>query len=149
MSTTAPTSTTTNSTTTDLRYRDPEFLRQKYEVEGLSQAEIAELCDCTSSTISDWLQRFGIDTRSYAERASDRPANFSTSVNGYERWQCHGGESNDSVYVHRLLATLEVEDLSELDGQHVHHKNHCPFDNQPENIEVLSPEQHAKRHAEN
>lgn len=134
--------------TPDRRYRDEQFLKQKYEVEGLSQEEIAELCNCDSWTVGRHMKKHDIKARSPSERAANRPATFCTSAKGYERWEQEIGGKWEYVYVHRLLATLKVDDLSELEGMHVHHQNRCPFDNRPDNIEVLAPEQHAERHAD-
>jgi hypothetical protein len=49
--------------------------------------------------------------------------------------------------VHRLLAIAE-HGTDAVAGQHVHHKNGIPFDNRPENLELLSPSEHSKRHTE-
>jgi 5-methylcytosine-specific restriction endonuclease McrA len=43
------------------RYRDPQFLREQYIQKRKSVPEIAELCSVSSSTISRWLDRHGID----------------------------------------------------------------------------------------
>lgn len=42
-------------------YKEKERLRQMYIDEGLSQKEIAEKCDVSESTISNWIQKFDID----------------------------------------------------------------------------------------
>ncbi|UPV73729.1 HNH endonuclease [Halorussus limi] len=149
MSTTQPTSTTTESSTdtTEPKYRDEEFLREAYCEKGLSQREIAARCGCSRGAIRHHMDKFDISPRS-TRSPSDRPANFDTKENGYERWRCQAGETDDYVYVHRLLATLKVDDLSELEGMHVHHKDGHPFDNRPDNIEVVSPAEHRQKHAD-
>jgi len=43
------------------RYRDAEFLREQYVKQRKSAAEIAEMCDVSSSTIRRWLDRQDID----------------------------------------------------------------------------------------
>lgn len=45
------------------RYRDREFLREKYCEENQSVTEIAEICNVGSSTISRWLDRHDIEQR--------------------------------------------------------------------------------------
>lgn len=50
------------------KYRNSEWLEQKYWDEELSTSEIAELCDCTKVTISDWMDRHDIPKRSKSER---------------------------------------------------------------------------------
>lgn len=46
------------------------------------------------------------------------------------------------VQLHRLHATLLVDDLAELDGKEIHHQNGCPFDNRLENYELVDREEH-------
>lgn len=48
-------------------YQDKKWLYQKYMVEMLSQREIAAQCGCCHKTISKWLTRHGIQTRSISE----------------------------------------------------------------------------------
>lgn len=48
-------------------YHDEETLRELYHVEGLSTAEIADRFGTSQSTISRWLSRHGIETRSFGE----------------------------------------------------------------------------------
>ena len=44
------------------KYMDEEWLREMYEVRGLTTYEIAEQLGATNKLISDWLGRFGIST---------------------------------------------------------------------------------------
>lgn len=48
--------------TDDYRYRDEDWLREQYVENDYTITEIADMCDCNSSTISNWLGRFDIDT---------------------------------------------------------------------------------------
>jgi len=50
-----------------------------------------------------------------------------------------------SFPVHRLLAVAEFGTEAVKD-QHVHHKNEIPWDNRPENLELLTPAEHASHH---
>jgi len=45
-------------------WRDEELMRDLYWGEGMSQSEIAEELDTTQKTVSDWMDRQGIETRS-------------------------------------------------------------------------------------
>lgn len=47
---------------TEPRYRNEDWLREQYVEEGLTQREIGELCGVSHQTISEWLDRFEIDT---------------------------------------------------------------------------------------
>lgn len=67
------------------RYRDAEFLREQYVERRKSAAEISSLCDASSSTVSRWLERHGIERNpryqdrkwlfeQYVERRRDQQA---------------------------------------------------------------------------
>jgi len=45
------------------KYRDEEWLREKYWDEELSTNEIADLCGVTNVTISNWMSKHGIEKR--------------------------------------------------------------------------------------
>jgi transposase len=49
------------------KYHDPEWLREKYHGEVMTLKEIGELCGVSRPTISDWLDRHGIDKRTQKE----------------------------------------------------------------------------------
>lgn len=48
-----------------MKYKNENWLRQKYCVEGMSQSEIADICGCAQNTVSEWVNKFGIDTSRY------------------------------------------------------------------------------------
>jgi hypothetical protein len=130
---------TTSSTTNSEKYRNSDWLQKQYIQQDKTQAEIAEICGCSIATISRWLAKFDI--------AKTQTAQFGLQTDGYEQWKCEAGSgSADTVTVHRLLATLQVDSLSELDGKHVHHKNRVGWYNTLTNIEVLTPAEHRERH---
>lgn len=45
------------------KYRNEDWLREKFHKEGLTQREIADLCDCSQKTIWNWMQKFEIKER--------------------------------------------------------------------------------------
>ncbi len=115
---------------------------------GYSQEQMAEKWGCSQSTISDWKNRHGIemDMKSRSGRHREIPY-FRTKNTGYEvvgSWNGERGVS-DRVYIHRLLAYLEVG-IENLEEMYIHHKNRIPWDNRPDNIEVMTPEEHGKIH---
>jgi hypothetical protein len=70
---------------------------------------------------------------------------FRTNYNGYESWRSNHDYETEYVKVHRLLAVAECG-VDEVAGKHVHHKNGVPWDNRPENIEVLDERDHLQEH---
>jgi|APHM01.1.fsa_nt_gi hypothetical protein len=52
----------------DARLQDPEWLRARYHGDGLTQAEIGELCDCCGVTVGEWMNDHGIETRDPGRR---------------------------------------------------------------------------------
>jgi len=132
-------------------WRDEEKMRKLYEEEMLSTAQIAEELDCAQSTVRNWLNRLDIGTRSISEGIQVRHGNlnkvpFQTQEHrGHETWWYNYEGEATSVYVHRLLAVSEYG-ADAVAGMHVHHKNEIPWDNRPENIELLTRGQHSEKH---
>jgi uncharacterized protein YjcR len=48
------------------RLKDKEWLYDQYVNQQQSTYDIAEKCDCTQQTVTNWLHRHDIETRSYA-----------------------------------------------------------------------------------
>lgn len=47
----------------DKRYKDKEWLNQKYNVDKLTQQQIADICGVSPMTIGDWLKNHQIEAR--------------------------------------------------------------------------------------
>jgi hypothetical protein len=130
---------TTQDATEDKRYRNPKWLREQYVENGCSVTEIADTCGVSGSTINRWCEKFDIK--------KPETAQFGIQTGEYEQWMCEAGPGKaDTVLVHRLLATLKVDELSDLDGMHVHHESEVPWDNRLDNLHVLTPSEHRCRH---
>ena len=56
------------------KYRDEEWLRERYVEEGLTQKEISNLCDCCQHTISVWLRKHDIQTRCSRDQTPEQLA---------------------------------------------------------------------------
>lgn len=124
-------------------WRDEELLREMYENRGMSLSEIAEELNTGSTTIHRWVRRFGIETN---QASDDKPPLFRTESRGYEVWRHHTNDTQHKIRHHRLLAVAlyGFDSLSPTDD--VHHKNRIPWDNRPENIEIVDRDQHVEIH---
>lgn len=45
------------------KYKNEQWLIERYHSDNLSQREISELCDCSRKTIGRWMNKFNIETR--------------------------------------------------------------------------------------
>jgi len=130
--------------TTTQPHNDPEWLEEQYWVEDLNIDEIAKKASVATKKIVDAMDKFEIDRRSPAENLPQKYPAPRTNRSGHRRYKhCHDGDEF-KIMLHRLHATLLVEDLDELDEMEVHHKNGCPFDNRLENYQLITSERHRR-----
>lgn len=125
-------------------YHDEDLLRKLYHEEGLSTYKIADRARVADTTILSWMERHGVERR---PANSEKTANFYEDSQGYHRMNVNledGGKY--TLYLHRLNAIAE-HGLGEVLGMDVHHDNKFKLDNRPVNLEVLTKEEHAKRHS--
>jgi predicted DNA-binding protein YlxM (UPF0122 family) len=150
------------------KYRDKEWLCEKYHGEKLSTTEIGELCNCHKQTIKLWLEKHDIQKRKHSEAArlswvgaEERKENvgerfakihrvnrpfFFTHKSGYERIGASNGKGgSDFVPVHRLIAVAEYG-IDAVKDKVVHHKSNIPWDNRPGNLEIMPAEEHSRMH---
>jgi transcriptional regulator with XRE-family HTH domain len=127
--------------------RVKELYQRKY-----SQREVAEKTGMKKHDVRKILEDADI-TRSRSEatkyRCIRKPVPFRTDSEGYETWWDQtgqqAGKSADTISHHRLLAVAEYG-LDEVKDKVIHHKNKIPWDNRPENIELMSVVEHGKLH---
>ena len=74
-------------------------------------------------------------------------ARLRTDPDGYPRWHVSQSraEKHRTLAVQRLLAVSEYG-FDAVCGMQVHHKNKIPWDNRPENIELLGAAEHTLHH---
>lgn len=131
-------------------WRDEEIMRELYVEKQLSITQTAEELGCGATTVRDWLENHGIETRSISEgqqiiHGTDSHVSYQTHVRGHEMWRGSYKDETFDVYVHRLLAVAEWGFDAVADND-VHHKNGIPWDNRPENLEVMRHGAHSVHH---
>lgn len=127
-------------------HMDPDWLREKYHEEGLSLNEMGELAGVNDTAILHAMKKYGIERREAG--GNWKPyATYFTNNHGHEVWTGRMVDGNDFIVpIHRLVA-VAYEGVETVKDKHVHHKNHIPWDNRPENLEVMSVSDHRSYHA--
>lgn len=134
----------------ELPWDDPELLERLYHDEGLSTFQIADRFeDADQSSVLYQFRKHDIETRSVGEGIRNRYASNLTINLQQGRIQYFFdafGETHTFLNA-QLVALLDHPPEKVFgDGTHVHHKNHMPFDDRPENIEVLTDSEHVSYH---
>jgi hypothetical protein len=128
------------------KYRDESWLRKQYVEKDKTMEEIAKECMCTQATISNWCEKFNIETKDMNDPTY--PPHHRFNDNDYEEVKTTVDGTTHHVKIHRLVAVAKCGIDSVNEYTHVHHKNGCPLDNRPQNLEPLTRKEHAERHAE-
>jgi len=123
------------------RLSDPDWIREQYHENGLTLKEVAEKCDVTPQAVQYWMKKHDIPRRD----SNSGIASYTTRPDGYTEVR---GSPGERTYHHRLLATLLVDDISDLAGKDVHHKLDGPGAKPDflDNLEVLSRREHQDEH---
>jgi len=125
-------------------WRSEETLRDLYLDKGLSTREIGEELGTSGRTITEWLHRHNIKTRSVGKSGKDKTI---LVQNNYEVIHEDSTNGGDIAKHHRLIAVAKYG-FDALEDKVVHHKNGVEWDNRPGNIELLTEEEHGRLHME-
>lgn len=131
----------------EVPWHNKELLQRRYIERQQSSSEIAKDLGTTKHTICNWLKRHDIETRENTQELREKyqrklPASrYFHKETGY----IYLRSAEASILEHRLLAVAKygIEAVKDMD---VHHKNNIPWDNRPENIELMDKAEHAKHH---
>jgi len=134
-------------------WRDEETLREEYVHKQRPSTELAEEWGCTHSTVTRWLRKYGLSKYGQLPKFTLGPRKAEERLDGsrhstatYEYLETHSADGSVSrTRHHRLLAVAEWG-LNAIRGKEVHHQNNIPWDNRLNNLELLTPEEHAQEH---
>lgn len=129
-------------------YKDREQLYRLYWQNDWSQQEIALKFGVSRGTIQRAMDDAGLPTR---QTKSNKPGvRYGHGKDGHPRWGHYDGDKKRTVHIHQLLAIAKGAEPAKVfsNGKwQVHHDNGVPWDNRPDNIELLTASEHRSRHS--
>lgn len=135
--------------TKDGPHTNPEWLGEKYHDEGLTAQEMADEAGVESEvTILRQMEKHDIERRTPGDYLRKENKVRVSDDSGHEQIRFTVDDTSYYYDVHRLLA-IALWGLDEVAGKVIHHENGIPWDNRPENLELVeSQATHAKMHNE-
>lgn len=126
-------------------WHDRDRLEELYIEKGLTAQEVSDELGCSQTTVLRYLRKYDIEVEGGFTKAS--APRMHHDHQGYEVFRVRADGASRTVFNHRLLAVAE-HGFDAVVGNVVHHENGVPWDNRPENLEVMSRSEHAKHHHE-
>jgi len=127
-------------------YKNKDTLREEYQTQSIGQ--LADKYDVSKSVIHYWLKKFDIQRRKHPKHQHiSLRTNVWGNNPGYEIWQARVDGDVKRVQHHRLLMVAE-HGFDAVSNSVVHHKNGIEWDNRPDNLELLTDEEHKQHHSE-
>jgi len=96
-------------------YEDPEWLEKQYWEDDLTIDEIAKKATVGITKIIDNMDEYGIERRSPGRNLPNRYPSPRTNRCGHRRYQNRHKGDAFKIMIHRLHATLLVDDVDELE----------------------------------
>jgi len=124
---------------------DEDSLRELYHGEKMSLKEVADELDASAKAVQRAMERFDIPRRDPEHQRG--PVHLRIDSYGYRTWYPNCRGTSYTIRVHRLVAVAEYG-LEETKDKVVHHKNRHKIDNRPENLGLMTLEEHSKKHYE-
>lgn len=134
----------------DTRYRDKEFLKRNYIKLGKTMGEIADMCDCSNSAVSDWLEKHDIEKRRAESEVRFRLSGPRSGMEGYPVISRLGCDEVPKLLEHRLVLLGEGHSIDKIFGDNnynIHHRNGHKCDNRPSNLELVDRREHGRKHS--
>lgn len=135
----------------DTRYRDKEFLKRNYIEQGKTMREIADMCGCSGSAVSRWIEKHGIEKRRSESEVRFRLSGpRSGGMEGYPTLSRLGCDEVPKLLEHRLVLLAEGHSIKEVFGDNnynIHHRNGHKCDNRPSNLELVDRREHGRKHS--
>ena len=142
-------------------YKNPDYLRQRYLVENMERALLAQELGVADATLGKWLRKFGLQKpkRQYPNRkpGHGRPGQFtaeqraliSERMTGERNHRWLGDQASSGAGHLRAWKGYEAVACSRCGSTkrvQRHHKDRNPVNNEPDNIAILCEMCHKAEH---